>query len=301
MPNQWYYSRDGAVHGPFSEAQMKEAAALKILREHDVVWQKGREAEGSDIAKEVFDFGSSAASLPDWLADVASAPAEVWQPRIAEPMPTHEDPDWLEDLRLWVGLEIFAGVKKPAEPSVEIAPSAPGKVVGLPDWLENWTSPEKASASPPPAAPKSAPIPPVAKSSPPVVAERAQTPAEKMREESGFDADTGQILDPVKFRQWQKQQAHATASAQPAVSNGSMFEVFRRGRLAIETWVDEEKNRLCILHAELDEIRKDAKIQAIIQDAAKYGKEFQDKLGHHLVFMVENRRKYYKAVAERAG
>jgi chorismate mutase len=53
-----------------------------------------------------------------------------------------------------------------------------------------------------------------------------------------------------------------------------------------------------MLHADLDEIRRDAQIQSVIQEAGQYGKELQEKLDHHLAFMLENRRKYYKAVAE---
>jgi hypothetical protein len=128
----------------------------------------------------------------------------------------------------------------------------------------------------------------------PVAQPGQQTAAEKMREESGFDADSGRILDPFKFRKWQ-QQSRASAS----VSNASFLEVFRRGRLAIEAWVDDDQNRERVLHADLDELRREPAVQAIIQDAGKYGKELQDKLLHHLAFMVENRRKYYQAVAAR--
>jgi hypothetical protein len=77
--------------------------------------------------------------------------------------------------------------------------------------------------------------------------------------------------------------------------------LFRCFRTAFEAWVDDEVNRACIMHAELDEIKKRPAIQAILRDYVSYGDAIQEKLLRHLVFMVENRRKYYKAAGGRSS
>jgi hypothetical protein len=405
MQSLWYYSRDGALQGPFSEEQMEDFAGRKLLRETDLVWRQNSARDSAVPAKAFFHFGSESApasALPDWLADVELARLEPRQPLLADPPPNHEDPEWLEDLRLWVGLEVFIRAKDQTALPGEITLSAPAHTE-VPDWLENWNPPAKPKASPlPPASAPVVPTPPVPKpalpiapvatpvvapvvsapvtalpvpksppsmapvatlvsaptipapplatpvpkppplvtpvaprvsvpteSAPPApkpppssvplatpytaktapdvsvaaraVAERLATLAEKMRDESGFDAETGRVLDPVKFRQWQKKQALGTASGQPGTSNASILELFRKSRHAIEAWVDEETNCQCVLHAELDDIRKLPAIVAIIQEGGKFGKELQEKLLHHLAFMVNNRRKYYQAVTEQGG
>ena len=135
----------------------------------------------------------------------------------------------------------------------------------------------------------------------PALQGRAKTPAEQMLEVSGFDSETSQIVDEAKFRQWKQKQAQSSAANQPVVSNASLFEVFRRGRTAIEAWVDDEANRLCVLHGEPDEIQRNREVQAILAAYANSGLDIQEKLLLHLKFMVNNRRKYYRALAERQG
>ena len=86
---------------------------------------------------------------------------------------------------------------------------------------------------------------------------------------------------------------------QSAFSNASVLEVFRKARTAIEGWIDDDVNRACVMEAKMDEIKGKPEIQAVLQKYGVYGQAMQEKLLRHLEFMVENRRKYYLAVAGR--
>ncbi len=115
---------------------------------------------------------------------------------------------------------------------------------------------------------------------------------------SGFDPETGQILDPGKFQKWKQQQVQSASIGKP-VSNASLFDTFRKARSAIESWVDDDANRGCMLHTDVEEIKRTPEIQAILHEYAGYGEEMCAKLLRHLEFMVENRRNYHKAVDRR--
>ncbi|MGI0133753.1 MAG: DUF4339 domain-containing protein [Candidatus Micrarchaeaceae archaeon] len=41
MAQQWYYSRNGQQHGPISEAELKQLAAVGKLKPTDMIWQEG--------------------------------------------------------------------------------------------------------------------------------------------------------------------------------------------------------------------------------------------------------------------
>jgi hypothetical protein len=114
------------------------------------------------------------------------------------------------------------------------------------------------------------------------------------KDETGVDPDTGLILDEATFRRWQQRTRNV-----PIIPTVSLGEVLRKGRFYIQAWVDDEGNRLRVLHADLDKLRREPFIKRLMDDAASYGKELQAKLMDHLMFTIENRRKYYKAVAKR--
>jgi hypothetical protein len=326
MNSAWFYSHEDVTYGPFSEEEMKERVAGKMLAASDFIWRKERKASAVK-ANTVFDF-SAPASVPDWLVDVAAAESNFVE---VSPVEGTETPDWLEDLSLWIELEEVLEPEEPPKRAIEIAPSTPSAAV--PDWLQDWLAPEPppepAPPKPPPlAVPVAQPVkfpalavPIAAPVKPPVDSPTAKPPstpmptanvpvaapkperrapapslADKVREATGFDADTGQIIDPIKFARW-KQQTRPSAAGQASVSNASLFEVFRKGRTAIESWVDDDQTRLCIMHATADEIKRNPQVQAILQEYANYGKDLQDKLLRHLEFMVENRKKYYNAMA----
>ena len=360
MSGQWYYSHDGETHGPFSEEEIQDRVAQRLLLESDSVWPAGREKKDAAPATAVFDFSQVSAPvspMPDWLTDVAAGQTTGPVPSLE---PTDEIPEWLEDMRLWVGLDLYTS----AQDELTSSSTSTGEV---PDWLESWLTPQGPEQAQPPqmapappvgptvhvsAPPTSAPAqpsvppsvfvaspatpaPPVAPSvlaPPPIpgspVLAKTQVPAaapapsatpppatipsqpqtkpaapkpvtplvEKTLDASGFDLETGRILDQEKFRKW-KQQLALSSAGQPAVSNSSLFEMFRKARTAVEAWVDDEDNRACIMKTELEEIRRKPEIQVILHEYANYGQAMQEKLLRHLEFMVENRRKYYNAIA----
>jgi GYF domain 2 len=368
MSGQWYYSHDGVTHGPFSEEEIQDRVAQKLLLENDSVWPAGRDKTNAAPATAVFDFSQAStpvSPIPDWLTDVAAAQTAGPLPG---PAPSDETPEWLEDMRLWVGLDLYT----PAENEFTYDSTLTGEI---PDWLGSWLTPQTPKvpeqaqpphAAPAPAIPLAVPVSPPPAGAPPTVSApaqpsippsvivaspvsparpvapnvaapppiqsspvfaKAQVPAtspapigtppsakvpaqaktkaapkpasplvEKTLDASGFDLETGRILDPEKFRKW-KQQLSQSSAGQPALSNASLFEVFRKARTAVEAWVDDDVNRACIMKTELEEIRRKPEIQVILHEYANYGKAMQEKLLRHLEFMVDNRRKYYKAIA----
>ncbi len=263
MSGRWFYTRDGAPNGPFSTEEMKSLAGRKILWPTDWIWQEGQERKDGSLAESEFDFSEQAATagLPDWLNDVANIGPEPKVELIAERLPKLDNPEWLEDLRLWIGLEAPAPAKKSER--TEALPSRPAQ-------------------EPPAAPPKVAPVP-------------ANPLAEKMRAESGFDPDTGQIFDPDKFRKWQQSQSQTPVGGQPGVSNAGLIDAFRRGRIAIDAWIDDEQNRLRVFHGEIEEIKRHPAIKAILDEFGRYGQDIKYKLLRHLEFTIENRKKYMKA------
>jgi hypothetical protein len=363
MSGQWYYSHDGVTHGPFSEEEIQNRVAQRLLVESDSVWPAGREQKDAAPAPAVFDFSQAPAPVspvPDWLRDIAAAQTTGPLP---SPAPSDEIPEWLEDLRLWVGLDLYT----PAETEFTYDSTSTGET---PDWLQSWLTPQlpdqaqapapslapSVPVSPPPTAepatvsepaqpsippfvcvaspvPPARPVAPNVPAPPPIHSSlglaKAQIPAavaapsgtpstatvpspaksrsaapkpanpvvEKTLDTSGFDLETGRILDPEKFRKWKQQLAQSSPAGQPALSNASLFEVFRKARTAVEAWVDDDVNRACIMNAEFKEIERKSEIQVILHKYANYGKAMQEKLLRHLEFMVENRRKYYKAIA----
>lgn len=367
MSVHWYYSHDGVTHGPFSDEEIQDHAARKMLLETDLIWPEGKGRKDAAPAAVVVDSAQLSAApslISDWLADVAALETTGPAPGL---VPTDEIPEWLEDLRLWLGLELYT----PAKPTTnEDAQSPTG---GTPDWLEGWLTPNEPivaqqlpspakpvspaipvaiPVSPPPAdkpaptIPAASPVTPTGKSVVPIplatpvppppadkparavpaaipvpvpppdkavpIAQPAPPPTalpptdkatkaakqrtahplvEKVLHASGFDMETWQILDPVKFQKWKQQQAQSTP-----VSNASLFEVFRKARRAVEAWVDDEANRPCIMQTDIEEIKRLPAIVAILHGYANYGQPMQVKLVRHLEFMVENRKKYYRAV-----
>jgi hypothetical protein len=115
-------------------------------------------------------------------------------------------------------------------------------------------------------------------------------------ERTGFDPLTGQILDPARFQTWKQQKPFSTPATGTA-SNASLMEVFRKGRLAIEHWVDDDNHGPLVVRGNTAEIAKLPEMCAIFDQFADCGPVMKEKLLKHLAFMVENRRRYYLACA----
>jgi hypothetical protein len=313
MNGQWYYLHDDKTLGPFSEEEIKDHAFRRMLLPNDWLWEGANERKHAVPASVVLDFSQSvrgSTPLPDWMTE--HTPLETRCPT-AGPVPSEESPAWLEDLRLWVALDRNSPVLGMPSVAVNSTTPAPKPVAEIPDWLEGWI--------PSPSISPTVPLPPT--EAPITVCETAlETPtpiennstsgktetavlihsnseAETLLHTSGFDPETGQVLDEALFKKWKHQQALSTQAGQIAVSNASFLEIFRKARTAIEAWVDDEKNSACIMQAGLEEIKKRPDLQAIFQEYSNYGKDLRTKLLKHLEFLVENRRKYYLAMANR--
>jgi serine/threonine protein kinase len=113
--------------------------------------------------------------------------------------------------------------------------------------------------------------------------------------DTGFDPHTGRIHDAEKFRRWQKEQRGKQPP--PVFSGGSLQEIFFKARNDLSTWLDLEKNRQLIISGDMEAIRQDPMIQKFMLAHQRYGQELLHKLWHHLEFMLENRRKYFYALA----
>jgi len=170
-----------------------------------------------------------------------------------------------------------------------LRPTPPPKASALPP---NVPSPAPPRPQPPPV-PEVPPAPAAQKPAPPSTVSAPAPPPSK--ETMGFDPDTGQILDAARYAKWQKEEQRRRqeeAQAQPAVS---VYEAFLIARTAFQEWVDAEANKSLILAGNLQAIRELPQIDGLLRSCAGYGPVMQEKLGKHLGFLLENRRKFYIA------
>lgn len=258
---RWLYQHDGKTHGPISADEMKNLAEKGQLDRHDLAWEEGAEQAQAKPASAIVNFPGT---TPDWLPDIAALETK-------KPSPTAEVPEWLEDVRLWIGLELVAKTSEVSKTSV-VAPAAGA----IPDWLDGWLAPASGAIK-------------LAISVRKPASSSGQDVAKQTLEETGFDLVSGRILDQEKFDQWKEQKAPPTEASQHFLTNQSQFEVFRKARTAIECWVDDPDNRLHILHSDINQIIRSPGIQAVFRDFAGFG--FRQKLEKHLAILVEKRRK----------
>ncbi|MBM4068947.1 MAG: DUF4339 domain-containing protein [Planctomycetes bacterium] len=309
---KWCYALAGKTLGPYDADKIKGLVAQGKIPKTIPIWPAGDDPGKAVPADEVFifsDLPNVPRSTPDWLGE----PPPMEAGKMAQP-PAAEAPAWLEDLRLWMGLEAYAADKQPRPAAAEdAAPSPPDatKTTPLPDWLDGWLTPPGQAAATTSQAPEPAPLPPEKplaaaeiKASPPAESAPLARPvslrssaaselADQSVKETGFDLRTGRIVDAERFRQWKQR----TSKGGPAISHDSLMEAFRAARTAIERWVDDDANRLRVLYADMTEIHKNAELRALFQQYAGYGRSLEQKLNQHLEFMIENRRKYYRAVS----
>ncbi len=203
---------------------------------------------------------------------------------------------------------------RPTPPPVaKLAPPPVAKLVPPP--VAKLAPPPVAKLTPPPVAklaPPAAPVvpaavvaPPTPATTPPPAAPAPATAAQiaalgqKALDETGFDLATGQILDAVKFNKWKQQRASGAVAIGASDSNASVFEVFRKVRIAVERWIDDDANHDLIACAPVDQIKAAPFVSSLFRDHEKYGSEFKEKLMRHLELLVDNRSKYYRALAAR--
>jgi hypothetical protein len=285
MSQSWFYQHGGKTHGPVTSEQIKELARKRMLDAHDLIWPEGGNPQGAIPADAALDFptlvaagpgdsaeppGSAVApappsrasgSVPDWLGDVAAL-EKTGPAQVAPLAPAATAPEYLEDLRLWISLDVRSS--RPTSSGARPSKAAP-------------------QASPSTAAP-AVPVEPRSRG--------ARGAKAKTASETGFDAATGRILDPEKFHKWRSQRPEG---APGNVTNASLLAAFRKARIMIEAWIDDDKNRLRITHGDGQEIKEHPEMQAILGQFSQYGSTMRDKLERHLAFLVNNRRKYYRA------
>jgi len=116
--------------------------------------------------------------------------------------------------------------------------------------------------------------------------------------ETGYDPDTGQILDQEKYDIWQRNRVAKAAIDAPVITTESIREVFLSARNAVATWVDDDSRRTLIMEINLDDLKQHPEVQVLLSSYQNYGYVMREKLLHHLEWIVINRRKYYAACSK---
>jgi hypothetical protein len=119
--------------------------------------------------------------------------------------------------------------------------------------------------------------------------------ADPVPEEAGFDAQTGRIVDPVRFAGWQREQARKRREELAAHATKPLVEVYLQAKKDVERWVDREQNRDLVVAGNLEVIRRDGQLLEVLQPYQCWGGGLMDKLWQHLAFVIENRRRFYAA------
>lgn len=269
----------------------------------------------SDVAKNETITRPSGSDMPDWLAEMLQD--EICACLSAKP-PTpivNASPDWLVDIR-----EI--------EQSLQLVPAAP------PTSVQPATSPSKPSSAPsakvlptPPvsAAPSAPPIKPNVLLSPPAVRPPApntvrspahppgvspglpSTPPESRvppsllpsepvsLEPQGYNPETGQILDAVAYARWQKADAKRRQEELHRHPAMSVAQAFVEAQRALQEWVDADANKSLVETTDMNALRTCTSILTLLRRYEGYGPVMREKLLKRLDFLVENRRKFFKA------
>jgi hypothetical protein len=245
---------------------------------------------------------------PDWLEDVRhneELAATARQPPPAARQPVARTPqrppvppstpvselsavplDWLEDIQ-----QIEESLR--ARPALPIPPKEPALAPPPVPVVEplKMALPVPVQPVPPPL-----PVPEVRVVPPPIAPVPAApgVPALPDPLVTGYDAETGRILDAAKYARYQKaeSQRRQQEAAQPSLS---VAEVFIQAHRALQDWVDAEENKPIVCEGDLDVIRAWPAIGAIMARYANYGAVMRERLEKRLAVLVENRKKFLKA------
>ncbi len=178
-------------------------------------------------------------------------------------------------------------------PVVAQAPPAPA----VPQAL---SPPGAPGALPPPASPAIGQVPQAVPAPPlPAPAAPAIDPRQFVIALMGFDPRTGEVTDAAQFKQWRKEQTKLARSQAAAQPGKTIQEVFHEARSILERWVDAEGNRSLILTGDLDAVRRHPALQEFLDRYRGYGTPMMAKLWRQVDYLVENRKKYYEAVARK--
>lgn len=226
---------------------------------------------------------------------------------------------WLEDLRVWYGLEVLPAGSPPAPSTVSPAPasdpttplvkvpSALDPAVASPPTLVPFAGAPRAlpviASSPPPSRQQIPPVPvALVKEQPVEPTKPASRPSEtvadsiarRAAEETGIDLQTGEIVDPARYEKW-KQAGCGSTGSRASANSVPLMEAFRRARIAVENWVDDEAHRSLILTGDPQQLTRCPEVSALLHEYAVHGTVFGEKLARHFAFIVENRKQFYAA------
>jgi hypothetical protein len=319
MFERWLFKHDGKTYGPMPMAGVMRLATAGRLLPNDPLWPEDFDSEMAFPASATIDFAALAklpakappaprpasAPIPDWLSDVQQSEALDRSAQAPAPSPL----DWLNDVEQ---VELLIRRVKPPPPVPSIPPAPPPPVVPVmpPRAAPAPVAPPRVTpippASPPVAPPRvsppavapsrSAPVPaPPAPVAPPGARPAIAAPPIKRPspQETGYDPDTGQILDPVKFKKWQREQQQLAEQAAASEPGETIYETFRRARNALSAWADLDQNQPLLIRGNMNEVRQDPEVHRMMQSYQAYSHELVRKLWDFLEFLVENRRKFY--------
>jgi hypothetical protein len=272
LANNWFYSRDGQTHGPVSSGEIKRLAASGQLQPQDLLWPDNADPGSAVVACTAVPFS---ARQPVVLPPAKAAPAP-------EPPPAVQP------------------VSPAASPPLAVPVAGP-ILLALPIMVEQAAAP----VTTPLPADTQAPSPPPA-SEPVPVEKPVRTPAitplpvalasrrdDSPPEETGYDAQTGRILDAVRFTSWQRDQARKRQEELAGRPTTPLLEVYLQAKKDVERWVDGEQNRDLVVAGDLEVIREDGRLLDVLRPYRCWGPGLMEKLWQHLAFVVENRRRFY--------
>jgi hypothetical protein len=215
--------------------------------------------------------------MPDLPARLTFSPSAGGQ--AAEPVapPPVLPPARVEDIRV---TETLLPAPAPAESA---APPAPAPVLSRPSTVPARPSPPRPSGA------KQAKAHPPPPKVPGTIAPAASP------ESTGFDPETGQILDPERFREWQRSQTEDRQRELRARATTSAHEVFLEARKVLQRWVDADANEALVRSGDLAAIQGDPAVQQLVLSYERYGEAMLEKLWQHLELLVDNRRKFLAA------
>jgi hypothetical protein len=209
-----------------------------------------------------------------------------------------QDLIWSEDAGRDAAVEAQSALLFPVESAELPAPSAPSaqpSPAGLPDWLSDVRAPEQRGQKP---ATGAGPLMQGAEGVPDwlqdFLSRPPAPPSEPATEnEAGIDHETGRVFDSEKFERWLEEQNVARKTKLATEPIPSLHEHLQKAKFEIEEWADNSANRQLVLSGDLEAVRADAALRAVLRGYDEWGPEMTDKLHRHVAFVVENRRKFH--------
>src|SRR5262249_34259460 len=117
-------------------------------------------------------------------------------------------------------------------------------------------------------------------------------PTSTSPEITGFDPDTGQVLDAAKYAHWRRDQLQVKEQESMTV-----YEAFLTAPKGLQERVDADARKPVVLAGDIGQIKQHPAVVELVQTSKGYGPTMVEKLSKHLDFLVDNRRQFYAAFA----